>query len=421
MPAIKCENGKYKWGRNGRCIYDSAQEAEQANKSMKAKDMKKTKDAQFFHMGFKPIPVEGKEAKAEDGVKVSGYASTPTPDRYDDIVEPTAFVRSIMNEYKKNPIVLFQHNSDRPIGIVTHMSIDDQGLFVEATIHDEEVGPKVAKRILRTFSIGFIARAIEFRDENGQLLNPAEDNIWREGVKRVITDVDLVEISVVSVPANPDALFTVEKSVKSFFKNYSLNPDSMKKKNLLTMKAEDDAVVETVESAESVETVESVDTEEVIETPADEQGGTEEAEIETPADETSGEGEVVETDGKDEAESVEDDKGVMEAHDRAYTKDGESEDKSEGEDDDTAEDGGDKKTLAISPELLTKENFIALAKKVSDLTAENAKLTKKLGEPAKRAMVYSESKLASIEDEQKADAKNQEKTGFKEMLMQAAN
>ena len=31
MPAIKCENNKWKWGENGECMYDSQQDAEDSN------------------------------------------------------------------------------------------------------------------------------------------------------------------------------------------------------------------------------------------------------------------------------------------------------------------------------------------------------------------------------------------------------
>jgi len=30
MPAIECENGKWKWGHRGQCVYDSKIDAEKA-------------------------------------------------------------------------------------------------------------------------------------------------------------------------------------------------------------------------------------------------------------------------------------------------------------------------------------------------------------------------------------------------------
>ena len=30
MPVIKCSNGKYKWGQNGKCVFDTKEQAEKA-------------------------------------------------------------------------------------------------------------------------------------------------------------------------------------------------------------------------------------------------------------------------------------------------------------------------------------------------------------------------------------------------------
>lgn len=175
----------------------------------------------YFQTSFKPIPFEESKStrdKQPVGTLIKGYASTPTRDRYDDVVEPEAFRDSIMKEYRKNPIILFQHNPERPIGTATFMNIEGRGLYIEALIVDKEIEEKIQAGILRAFSIGYIPLEMEFRDEDDKILDPDKDNIWRQGVHRIIKKVDLVENSIVSVPANPDALFTLEKSVKTFFK-----------------------------------------------------------------------------------------------------------------------------------------------------------------------------------------------------------
>ena len=181
---------------------------------------------QFFQTEFKAIPLEGSKTKEvapeiKTGTIIKGYASTPTKDRYGDVVEPEAFRKSIQSTYKNNPIILFQHDANRPIGKATFMAITEKGLYIEAVVSDEEVEPKVQAGILKTFSIGFIPLSIEFRDEDGRLLDltNTEDRakIWNETTTRIIKEVDLIENSIVSTPANPDALVTLEKSIKSFF------------------------------------------------------------------------------------------------------------------------------------------------------------------------------------------------------------
>lgn len=42
MPAIKCPNGKWRWGR-GKCIYDTKGDAEQAGKAIEASKAKAEK------------------------------------------------------------------------------------------------------------------------------------------------------------------------------------------------------------------------------------------------------------------------------------------------------------------------------------------------------------------------------------------
>jgi hypothetical protein len=58
--------------------------------------------------------------------------------------------------------------------------------------------------VLRGFSIGFICKSWNIREEDNRCI-------------REITELDLIEISVVSTPANPTSLFTMAKSLKNFF------------------------------------------------------------------------------------------------------------------------------------------------------------------------------------------------------------
>ena len=36
MPSIQCDNGKWKWGESGSCIYDSKKESDDANSDYRA-------------------------------------------------------------------------------------------------------------------------------------------------------------------------------------------------------------------------------------------------------------------------------------------------------------------------------------------------------------------------------------------------
>lgn len=155
--------------------------------------------AQHFQMNFK-------EVKVTDGkIKIKGFASTPGVDRYDDIVQPTAFANA-MKTYMANPIVLLGHDSYKPIGSVVEYNISPEGLEVTAEIinNTDGVFEKIQNKTLRGFSIGWICNDCIYRDEGNKQI-------------REVTALDLVEISVVATPANPQTLFTLAKSLKKFF------------------------------------------------------------------------------------------------------------------------------------------------------------------------------------------------------------
>lgn len=323
-------------------------------------------------------------SNTEKGTLIKGYASTTTKDRYDDIVEPEAFRKSITRNYKNNPIILFQHKQERPIGRATVMSIRPDGLYIEAQINDNEIEPKIKAGILGTFSIGYIPKQIEYRDKNGYVLDPkadAERIYFEEGVTRHIKELDLAEISVVSVPANPDSLFTLQKSLKASFQE---EKEAYLKANNLTMNNKEENLLEVKEAEEAPKEKEIVEESETAET-LEESKASEET-VETPTeDETNPEEEVDEKSGKEvEAE----DEGVKE------------------------EVNTEEKSAFLNKDLVTEEKMIELAQLAAEYKkrAEDAEL--KLSKiPQKQALLFSAEAQSSSNGELK------EAKGFKKMLM----
>lgn len=174
---------------------------------------------------FKTL-IKGVESKADGNVRIEGYASTSDTDRYQDRVLPTAF-SDTMEQFMKNPVMLLQHDFNKLIGSFDDYSIEAKGLKVAGDVkYDiDGVKEKIRNGDLGAFSIGFIVEAYEIRDKNGNLVATHEgispgfdvDDKWADGNVRVITKVDLIEVSVVTTPANPNALFSLSQSVKSFF------------------------------------------------------------------------------------------------------------------------------------------------------------------------------------------------------------
>jgi len=133
---------------------------------------------------------------------IEGYASTRDKDRGNDIVEPTAFTNT-MPGFMKNPVLLFNHNMDNIIGQVLDYKIDDVGLWVKAGISKvtevaRDVASLVKADILKSFS--FMYDIIDWV--------PAQ----REGQANIIREVELYEVSVVTIPMNPEAMIAEAKS-----------------------------------------------------------------------------------------------------------------------------------------------------------------------------------------------------------------
>ena len=180
----------------------------------------------FFQMEVK----DASQSTNSDGKKVvtiEGFASTPDVDRYKDIVEPSAF-KGALEMYMKNPVVLRSHNPDQPIGMVTSAVITEKGLKIKADIMDESTQEEIMDGRMRALSIGYIPLATELQHEDGTPFNFETDSIWDSSLIRVVKSLDLVEISVVSTPANGNALFTVAKSLKSYFSTVAAKAFGMK-------------------------------------------------------------------------------------------------------------------------------------------------------------------------------------------------
>lgn len=197
---------------------------------------------------FFQIAVKNLEQNLDNNsVVIDGYASTSDIDRYRDIVEPTAF-KDALEMYMQNPVMLRSHDPDRPIGNVLSATVTDKGLKIRAEIQDEQTKAEILDGRMRAMSIGYIPLESTLQHEDGTPFNAEKDSVWDPELIRVIKKLDLVEISIVSTPANGNALFTLAKSVKSYF-NEVVTKSFMNKKDVQVneVPAEEPQVPETVE------------------------------------------------------------------------------------------------------------------------------------------------------------------------------
>ena len=139
------------------------------------------------------------EANEDGSVNIKGYASTNDTDRAGDVIDKEAWEKGGLDNFGNNPIILFNHDYNRPIGRATGLETDDRGLKLTANISKSagDVTNLVKEGILRAFSVGFRVKDADYIEET-------------DGLK--ISDAELFEISVVSVPANQAATFSVAKS-----------------------------------------------------------------------------------------------------------------------------------------------------------------------------------------------------------------
>ena len=140
-----------------------------------------------------------------EAVEIEWYASTKDKDRVNDVVVPEAF-KGALEWYMMNPIVLLQHKADKPIGVVEEANIDDNWLYIKAKITENTdwVMNQIKNGVLRAFSIGY--RVKDYDTDVKELAD------WTYDFTNIIKDLELFEISVVSIPANP---FALSKSIES--------------------------------------------------------------------------------------------------------------------------------------------------------------------------------------------------------------
>jgi HK97 family phage prohead protease len=137
------------------------------------------------------------KALAEDG-SFTGYASVfGKLDQQNEIVAPGAFLRSLQSWRQAGtmPAMLWMHDATQPIGLWLSIAEDAKGLAVQGrlalrTQRGQEAYELLKMRALTGLSIGY--RTISSR-------------IDAKRKARILTDVDLFEISLVTFPANEAA------------------------------------------------------------------------------------------------------------------------------------------------------------------------------------------------------------------------
>lgn len=166
-------------------------------------------------------------------ITIEGYANTTTKDRVGDVIIEAAWNNGGLDNYKKNPIILAYHNYQKPIGTCTELSVDSKGLKIIANISNSavEVVNLIKEGILKAFSVGFRVKDAEY-DSTTDIF--------------VVKDLELYEISVVSVPANADSVFSLKKSFENTDEYETFKKEFVKQDTKEEDVNTDDAFVKTI-------------------------------------------------------------------------------------------------------------------------------------------------------------------------------
>ena len=139
------------------------------------------------------------EIKASAENTIEGYAAYfGNVDSYGDIIEQGAFTKTI-KENNNRVKVLWQHNTNEPIGKPIQMEQDSKGLYIKAKISMTDVGRKAMELmrdgVIDEMSIGYDIIKDEFKGKN-----------------RMLKELRLWEFSPVTFAANEKARITSAKN-----------------------------------------------------------------------------------------------------------------------------------------------------------------------------------------------------------------
>lgn len=165
------------------------------------------------------VDLEAIETKSVGDYELEIVGSTPAVDRDGEVIDVNGWQ---LKNYKKNPVVLPAHDYRQPaIGRAKSVRVKDGKLIFKIEFPPEGVNPladiyrKLYKLgFMKASSVGFIP--LEWKDGDPQ-----------KGIRRIYTKTELLELSLVSVPANPEAL-AVDKGIMKAKEEGVLSEDEIK-------------------------------------------------------------------------------------------------------------------------------------------------------------------------------------------------
>ena len=130
--------------------------------------------------------------------KFEGYGSVfGNKDLGNDVIQSGAFTKSLKKKKPKDVKLLYQHKSEMPIGVFDEIKEDDNGLYVKGRLALKTQAGQEAYELMKMGALDGLS--IGFR------VNPDEVSYDKRSRKRIIKEVELMEVSLVTFPMNPKA------------------------------------------------------------------------------------------------------------------------------------------------------------------------------------------------------------------------
>ena len=200
------------------------------------------------------------KVKAKDDGTIEGYFSTydEMPDSYGDIIRPGAFTETFEKRAASgHPFPLcFNHNFSAVIGAVDTVEDTERGPFISAHFLDTEQAQDVRK-MLKSGAIYQFSFAYDVLGWEEPTNEQRKLGIWN-----ILTKLEVFEISVVTVPANQNAIVTdvkaQEPETKSGRRNSAKDADIIKQIRDLAQSLLDDEDDDTTPEKDEADTEKAI-------------------------------------------------------------------------------------------------------------------------------------------------------------------
>ena len=161
------------------------------------------------------------KAEASDDGTITAVASTPDPDRMDDVVAPSWK----LDDFRRSPVIMHAHDYEGPVvGKAVEIDLVGDTLMMRVKFDEHKsnpLGQRLANQyregFMSAFSVGFAPGKVTPRSQL-----PKDHPAYSEKSAGSLMEMNsLLEVSAVAIPANPQAL-----AVRA--KRWGLEPEAVK-------------------------------------------------------------------------------------------------------------------------------------------------------------------------------------------------